>query len=317
MLFRSTARVEGTGTSGLRAFVVPRRVGDGPNRFQVRRLKYKLGTRSMASAEIDLVGALGHPVGDFRRTVEIVLNTSRLYNAVCAAGFLQRAWREADGYARARRAFGSPILAFPTIRRVVARLRTEAYAARAVTFLLAARPQDAAWRMLVNLNKIWTAQTCPAGVRDAIEVLGGNGAIEDFSVLPRLLRDSLVLEAWEGGHGVLCAQILKDMRKLRLHEPAFVLLAELGGDLVAERLSATRARFEALLARPDADAHVRDLVEELRPVAQAAALAAEARSSGADPLLPTIIDHLLTTSARGWDPLTDEGLAARLERLTA
>ena len=53
------------------------------------------------------------------------------------------------------------------------------------------------------------------------------------------------------------------------------------------------------------------------PVAQAAALAAEARSSGADPLLPTIIDHLLTTSARGWDPLTDEGLAARLERLTA
>jgi alkylation response protein AidB-like acyl-CoA dehydrogenase len=324
-LFLVTARPEGApaGTAGLRAFVVPRNLADGPNHFEIRRLKYKLGTRSMASAEVDFRGAVAVPVGDFRRTVEIVLNTSRLYNAVCAAGFLQRAWREADGYARAREAFGTPILAFPSIRRTVARLKVEAYAARAISFWLAATAKpagvapDPAWRMLVNLNKIWTALTCPAGMRDAIEVLGGNGAIEDFSVLPRLLRDSLVIEAWEGGHGVLCAQILRDARKLRLHEAAFDALATLGGDVVAERLAACRARWEALLARSDAEAHVRDLVEELRPVAQAAALAAESRTVGSDPLLPVVIDHLLATGARGWDPLADAGLPDRLAALTA
>lgn len=324
-LFLVTARPEGApaGTAGLRAFVVPRMLDGGPNHFEIRRLKYKLGTRSMASAEVDFRGAVAIPVGDFRRTVEIVLNTSRLYNAICAAGFLQRAWREADGYARARVAFGTPILAFPSIQRTVARLKVEAYAARSVSFFLAARAPatgvapDPAWRMLVNLNKIWTALTCPAGMRDAIEVLGGNGAIEDFSVLPRLLRDSLVLEAWEGGHGVLCAQILRDAKKLRLHEAAFAVLADLGGDVVAARLDTIRARWERVLAAPDAEAHIRDLVEELRPVAQAAALAAEARTPGSDPLLPVVVEHLLTTSARGWDPLEDTGLAGRLAALTA
>ncbi len=324
-LFLVTARPEGApaGTAGLRAYVVPRMLASGPNHFEIRRLKYKLGTRSMASAEVDFRGALAWPAGDFRRTVEIVLNTSRLYNAICAAGFLQRAWREADGYARARSAFGTNLLAFPSIQRTVARLRVEAYAARSVSFHLAARAApvgsapDPAWRMLVNLNKIWTALTCPAGMRDAIEVLGGNGAIEDFSVLPRLLRDSLVLEAWEGGHGVLCAQILRDSVKLGLHEPAFTLLADMGGARVSARLEDCRARWNRVLARPDADAHIRDLVEELRPVAQAAALAAEARTPGSDPLLPVVIEHLLATTARGWDPVDDTGLAARLAALTA
>lgn len=321
-LFLVTARPEGapSGTAGLRTFVVPRTLDDGRvNHFELRRLKYKLGTRSMASAEVDFRGAVAIPVGDFRRTVEIVLNTSRLYNAICAAGFLQRAWREADGYARARTAFGSPILAFPTIQRVVSRLRVEAYAARSVSFLLAARSEqrDGAWRMLVNLNKIWTATTCPAGMRDAIEVLGGNGAIEDFSVMPRLLRDSLVLEAWEGGHGVLCAQILKDAKRLRLHEPMFALLESLGGDVTSAALAVERARWEAVLARPDADALIRDLVEELRPVAQAAALAAESRAAGADPLLPVVIEHLLVTNRRGWDPLSDARLSERMALLTA
>lgn len=323
-LFLVTARPEGApaGTEGLRAFAVPRRLPDGtPNRFAIRRLKYKLGTRSMASAEVDFEGAWGVPVGDFRRTLELVLNTSRLYNAVCAAGFLQRAWREADAYARSRTAFGAPILGFPTVARVVARLRTEAYAARASSFLLAdladrgERPE--AWRLLVNLNKIWTATTCPAGMRDAIEVLGGNGAIEDFSVLPRLLRDSLVLEAWEGGHGVLCAQILKDCRRYKLHEPLFALLVELGG--VDARLEAVRTRWERVLAMPPAEAagRIRDVVEELRPVAQAMALRAEARTPGSDPLLPVVAEHLLATTARGWDPLEDAGLDGRVARLTA
>ena len=321
-LFLVTARPDGApaGTAGLRAFVVPRLLPDGAvNAFEIRRLKYKLGTRSMASAEVDFRGAVAHPVGDFRRTVEIVLNTSRLYNAVCAAAFLQRAWREADGYARARAAFGSSLLSFPSIQRTVARLKVEAYAARSVSFLLAARAEqrDDAWRMLVNLNKIWTATTCPAGMRDAIEVLGGNGAIEDFSVLPRLLRDSLVLEAWEGGHGVLCAQILKDARKSRLHEPMFDLLAELGGETTAPALVHQRQRWDRVLLRSDADAHIRDLVEELRPVAQAAALAAEARTEGSEALLPVVIEHLLVTNARGWDPLDDGGLAGRLAALTA
>lgn len=308
-LFLVTARPEGAagGTAGLRAFVVPRVRDGAPNGFRIRRLKNKLGTRSMASAEVDFTDAWAWPVADFRRTVEVVLNTSRLYNAVCAAGMLQRAWREADAYARARSAFGHPILDFPVIARIVARLKVEAAAARASTFHLAAladriaRGEEAlgpVFRMLVNLNKIWTALTCPAGVRDAIEVFGGNGAIEDFSVLPRLLRDSIVIEAWEGGHGVLCAQLLRDARK-GLAAPLFDHLQGLGD------VTALRARWERVVARPDAELLVRDLVEATRAPVQALLL----RAQGAP---PAWADHLETVSRPGWDAEQDGALAARL-----
>lgn len=316
-LFLVTARPEGAppGTGGVRAFVVPRHVDGALNAFELRRLKDKLGTRSMASAEIDFRGARAWPVGDFRRTVEIVLNTSRLFNAVIAAAFLQRAWREASAFARARTAFGSPIATFPVIRRILARLQTEAHAARASSFALAAlsdriaRGQGddvdrGAFRMLVNVNKSWTASTCPAGARDAIEVLGGNGAIEEFSALPRLLRDSIVMEAWEGGHGVLGAQLLRDSQR-GLHRDMFAWIERTLPP--HPRLQAAREQWEDAVARPDADWHMRDAIEALRAPVQAGVLLAEGRAQGVP-----IAEHLLATSERGYDARQDVDLARRV-----
>ena len=320
-LFLVTARADDRlGTRGLGAFAVPRNLPDGStNHFAIRRLKFKLGTRSMASAEVDFQGAHAVRVGDFRRTVDVVLNTSRLYNAICSCGTMQRAWREAQGYAEVRRAFGQPILAFPSVARIVARLRTEAYAARGTTFWLAqlkdsGEASPLAWRMLVNLNKYWTSNAGTTAVRDAIEVLGGNGAIEEFSVLPRLLRDAIVCEAWEGGHNLLCAQVLKDSHR-GMHEHLFALVRSIGAS--GPRLDAVEARWASLLELPaaQASAHMRDVVDELRPVVQAAALTAEAASER-DPLIPVVAEHLLAITERGWDPLEDAGLMDRVGQLT-
>ena len=330
-LFLVTARPEGasSGTAGVHGYVVPRLRDDGrTNDFRIRRLKYKLGTRSMASAEVDFEGAWALPVGDFRLVMERVIDTSRLLNAVCCGGLLQRALRESLTYAQVRTAFGKPILAFPSLARRVADLRVQAYAARGLTFALAALADRIAlgqaperdiraYRMLVNLNKFWTSDACTAGVRAAIEVLGGNGAIEEFSVLPRLLRDAIVLEAWEGGHNVLCTQILRDSQRLGLHEPAFEWLAERGAP--ADALARVRERWNRHLGAtsPDAAWHVRDLCEELGPIAQAAALIDEARTAGSDPRLPVVIDHLRTQSQPGWDPLEDGGLPERVRAILA
>ncbi|MFT7520538.1 MAG: acyl-CoA dehydrogenase, partial [Kiritimatiellia bacterium] len=229
-----TARKPGgtAGTRGLHAFAVPRTLDGAVNGLRIRRLKDKLGTRSMASAEVDLVDARGVDLGPFKDVVQIVLNTSRLYNGVACAGVMQRAWREAHAYAWNRQAFGQPIANFPSTARIIASIRAQAYGARASSFEAAAladrialgtadATQRSAWRALVNLNKFWTAVRCTLVVRDAIEVMGGNGAIESFSVLPRLLRDSVVLEAWEGGHNVLCAQVTRDCLKLGVHHALF------------------------------------------------------------------------------------------------
>lgn len=328
-LFLVTARVhagEGgrSGTRGVGAFVVPRHLDDGSvNRFFIRRLKDKLGTRSMASAEIDFDGALALPVGDFRDVVQVVLNTSRLYNAVASCGILQRSYIEAATYAAHRQAFQSPILSFPAIARTIANLRAEAWGARAVTFALAqladrsalhqTTPTDeAAWRALVNLNKYWTATRATLAARDAIEVLGGNGAIEDFSVLPRLLRDGIVVEAWEGGHNVLCAQVLRDCQRLGLHEGMFAWLDAIR--TLSPELIEARERWNALVRRPDADAHIRDQVDDLRPLVQAHLI----RATTPDlPLATTIADHLTTVHQRGWSALDDPTFAERVAALTA
>lgn len=302
-LWLVTARPDGApeGTRGLGCFVMERHLNDGtPNGFRIRRLKYKLGTRSMASAEIDFEGALAEPLGPldrgFRNVVEVVLNTSRVFNAFAAAGIMRRAYTEARAYAHARTAFGRPIAGFALVQRTLARLRAESAAALVGTMHLVERapgaparvpaPTGAALRMLVNLNKYATAVACTTAVRDAIEVLGGNGAIEEFSVLPRLLRDSIVVEAWEGAHNVLAAQLERDARARGMLEP---LLDHLGALVHAAPLTAETAalpaRFAAAAARlrgidtPDADVGAalwRDAADELRVVYQASLLATAA-----------------------------------------
>ncbi len=311
-LYLMTARPEGApaGTRGLGAFVVPRVRPDGtPNGVYVRRLKYKLGTRSMASGEADFVDALAWPValdGGFKAVVEIVLNTSRLYNAVASCGMLRRAQIEATTYAAHRRAFGQPIDQFPLVRQSLDRLRIEAEAAVAGTFALArladglalgtAAPHHGAlYRLVVNMNKYWTSYQGTSMCREAIEVLGGNGAIEDFSVLPRLLRDAIVCEQWEGTHNVLCAQVLKDLHRYQLHTALFThadaALAAAAhsphAPAVAARVAEDRRQVAALLALP-ADAAslaIRPLVTRLAQSWQALCLLELAADGVASPAL--------------------------------
>ena len=273
-LFVVSARPEHApeGTKGLTTFLVPRFLEDGrPNHFSIKRLKYKVGTRSMASAEIDLLGSTAHavdaPGAGFKHILNYVLNTSRLYNSIAAAGAIQRAYFEASTYAKAREAFGQPILQYPLVRRSLAFLRTEAAVNLASSMHVASLAAKIAdnnaddedrqeFRFLVNANKYWTSIRATQAVREAIEVFGGNGAIEDFSVLPRLYRDSIVIESWEGSHNVLCQQILRDMTRYQVHastlERAFQRVENnLYGDFALE------AR-ELLMAL----GHVRDRVQE-------------------------------------------------------
>jgi acyl-CoA dehydrogenase len=327
-LFLVTARPEGegSGTRGVKAFVVPRMVNGRVNDFHVRRLKYKLGTRSMASAEVDFVGAKAELVADFKDVVQLVLNTSRLYNAVASVGMLQRAYREAHAYAHTRMAFGQPIVAFPTVARIIARLRVESVANRSTTFFLAdmadrialghaTESEERAYRLLVNLNKFWTSVQGTHGIQDAIEVLGGNGAIESFSVLPRLLRDSIVCEAWEGGHNVLCAQALKDSARMGLHRDLRALLVARGAE--GTLFDVAFDRWEGLTKAPAAQGalHVRTLAEELRVPVQSAVMRWEAAQPGGLPGLDLIIDDFERTNARGYDPLVDQDLGLRLTKL--
>ena len=313
-LFVVTARPEGavTGTRGLGCFAVPRTLdGSTPNGFRIRRLKNKLGTRALASAEIDFTDALGWPIGPvdqgFRVAVEELLNTSRWLNAVGSTGIMRRAYLEASSFARHRQAFGRAVSSFPLLREQLARMKAEEYAALSSTMALAglvARTEEGqaddimagAHRFLVNANKYVTSICATDVARRGIEVLGGNGTIEDFSPLPRLYRDAMVYESWEGTHNVLAAQVLRDCARFGVLDHTMTWVrgeleraGTFGSDTatVEAALGATASRLwtsvdAAASGGPDAAPHVRRQLEAFVRAVQAACLLTEVAAEGAD-----------------------------------
>jgi alkylation response protein AidB-like acyl-CoA dehydrogenase len=350
--FLLTARPEGAtdGTRGLGLFLVPRLLDDGTiNGFHLRRVKEKLGTRTLPTAEVDFIDAVAYPVGPldrgFKIVVELVLNVSRMSNAVGATGAMRRALVEASCFACEREAFGETIINYPLVQEALALIKSETVAAVSSTFALAdlldrvetgqaSEAEQGFYRLLVNVNKYWTSIRASEVIHKGIEVLGGNGAIEEFSVLPRLYRDAIVYESWEGSHNVLCLQVMRDCAKYGVHHQSLEVMNERLGSVTDGQLDGlrdeVRGRLEGLTEQLDmlvkgdpayAQAHIRRLLDRLAVAMQAGLLLTEVQweaNAGVPSDKAEVIDFLLNYHLReGYDPLDDAGYVGRLARLTA
>ncbi len=238
-LILMTARyIDKPGTQGLALFLVPKYINAKThNAYSIRRLKEKIGTCSMASGEIDFHNALAFPVGPleegFKLVMENVLHISRLCNTFCMLGMARRAYTVARSYTQHRIAFGQPIFNYPLVKENLATIKAESDAMLAAIFETT-HLQDKVdlaqnvfpetkllLRLLANLNKYISARLSVEHIHHALDMLAGNGAIETFSPMPRLLRDSIVCENWEGTHNTLRIQILRDMNKFGIENLLF------------------------------------------------------------------------------------------------
>lgn len=261
--FLVAARPKGApaGTRGVALFFVPRVLPDGSvNSLSYRRLKDKLGTQSLPTAEIDFNGAKGFAVGapedGFHNLMNYVINTSRMHNAANALGFMHRAFLEARNYARQREAFGGTILGYPLVQESLLDLLATLSRERILFFRLVADcdvnglvPEDRKQRLwqrcLINMAKYRTAVGLTAYLRDAILLFGANGIIEDFTILPRLLRDALIIETWEGTHNTLALQLVRDMNRFDFAGRWSQEVRSVLDRWPEERLPATRRRLKA------------------------------------------------------------------------
>ena len=219
------ARPEGNpaGGRGLALFYVETRDEAGRMRnIRVDRLKDKLGTRKLPTAEITLEGTPARLVGeaaDGVRRITPMLNVTRLWNAVSSVAYMRRGIALARDYARRREAFGARLDEQPLHLDTIAGMEAELWGGIALTFRVAVllgraeqgemeEGDELLLRLLTPVAKLTTGKQAVAVCSEALECFGGAGYVEDTG-LPVLLRDSQVFPIWEGTTNVLSLDTLR------------------------------------------------------------------------------------------------------------
>ncbi len=211
------------GGKGLALFYLETRGADGSlNSIQVHRLKDKLGTRKVPTAELTLDGTPAQPVGqlaDGVRAIAPMLNVTRTWNAVSAVSYMRRGLALATDFAARRVAFGAPLSEKALHVDTLAGMQAEFEAAFHLTFAvveLLGREEsgeaDAAQlnllRLLTPIAKLMTGKQSVAVLSEVAEAFGGAGYVEDTGI-PQLLRDAQVFPIWEGTTNVLSLDVLR------------------------------------------------------------------------------------------------------------
>lgn len=268
------------GSDKVALFVVPSwlpgdRARERRNGYTIDRIKWKMGTSELTTAEITFNGALAYPAGPLDRgvanVVGIVLTYSRLTVGLSGAASMTRVAREAKGYAKFRDAFGVKIGQFPMVAGQLARMDLNARRSTAGAFKLysefmslegglkggmahdgsiESRRKRFNVRELIMLQKIAASWDAVDVIRSAMSIFGGHGVMEDFSSLPRLYRDAAVNELWEGPRNVLLTQMHRDFQRAgEWYRPAeFVANALSGFDpVLVKDLS---GEMEDIIAHP-------------------------------------------------------------------
>ncbi len=325
------ARPEGApgGTKGLALFALPRRLKDGSrNAYRIVRLKDKLGTRSMASGEILLEGAVAYLVGDagsgLKQMMEQV-NLSRLSHGVRASAMMRRCVNEAMVCARTRTAFGKTIIDYPLLRRQLLKITLPAEQSLSM-FLFAADAMDRAnagssdaescLRILTPLLKFRACRDNIPVATGAMEVRGGNGYIEEW-VHARLVRDAHIGVLWEGTSNINALDIItRAVGKSRAHKPLQAALSALLDEATAipasfrdrlrQTLDRTVAFAERVAAQASLEQHARQAASALYHIASAVLMTSEAARPGADArralLARLVLEHRLSVL----DPLAPQ-----------
>ncbi len=318
------------GSRGLTLFMARPRLADGAwDGVVVRRLKDKLGTRALATAELDLVGCPAIQIGadgDGVRNVTTMLNVTRLHNSICAMGEAAAACALLEDYSQKRTAFERPLVAHVLHRRLIGEVRADVFAGLILTLELASLlgREDAneaterdrrILRLMTPVCKIVTADIAVRVLSKVVEGFGGAGYMEDVGIA-RQLRDAHVFPIWEGPPNVLALDMLRAIGGKDGLEPLIADMEERLAnaaapewrdvrEALAHHVQALRASCAVLLTA-DAEsqqASARDLALHLGALYPAVLALSFVQAQPAAAEIAAI-PHALTARVPAWRPTT-------------
>ncbi|KAL6885688.1 acyl-CoA dehydrogenase/oxidase [Trichoderma evansii] len=233
------------------------------NGVKIQRLKDKLGTRALPTAELVLKGTRAWLVGeDGRGTKEIatVLNIARIHNGATAIGLWGRGLGIVRAFTRVRLVGRRPLWERTAFMRTLARMHAEYKANVLFNFLVAGllgvieQDQIVAFNgenranissagkvpglsniaMAYNLFRLLTpalkghcSKTAISGLQECMECLGGVGYLENEDMqfnIARLYRDANVMPIWEGTTDMMADDSILRVLHGKLREPVMATM---------------------------------------------------------------------------------------------
>lgn len=267
---------------GPTCFLMPRILPNGNNNgFQLQRIKDKLGNRSNASCEVNLVNALGQMVGTEGQGLTVIAemqNQILVDSTITSAGLMRAGVWEAVEHCRHRTVSGSKLIDQPLMQRVLADMAIDVAASTVLSFRLAqsqdrasANPTEQAYsRLMTPVIKYWTTKIAPTVLAECMECVGVNGYAEDCN-LARLYRDAPLNGLWEGGGNKHCLDVISliSQRPEMLDAVLSTLERDLGGQAASKTVDVIRTAHAMAV---DDKGSARILTEQLALTAAAAEL---------------------------------------------
>jgi putative acyl-CoA dehydrogenase len=315
-------------TDSYACFYVPRFRPDGSkNAVLLQRLKDKVGNRSNSSAEVEFQDAYGLLMGEDGRGIPTIIEMAtytRLNCVLGSAALLRQALVQALSYTRQRRAFRKKLIEHGLMRAVLVDLALESEAALALGMRLAeAFEQDAderhlAWkRIMTPAAKFWVCKRSVELTGEAMEVLGGNGYV-DQGIVARLFKEAPVNSIWEGSGNVMCLDVVRAVsREARLVEALISDLTEMsdGCSILNGELShlVKLIRLNPEILKPSA----RILSQQLVLIAQGCLLHRYSTPEISDAFIRTRLDDRRSGRVAGAIDVTNVDVDAVLSRALA
>ncbi|CAI7594792.1 unnamed protein product [Penicillium glandicola] len=240
-----------TESGELSLFVAPTSVtitdSDGKQRkvsngIRIHRLKNKMGTKELPTAEVELKNVRAHLIGPKDRgiaTIALLLNVTRTHNFVTAVSCLRRALDIAKAFARARKTIDQPLWTFPMHLNVLAQLEVKHrgwlqlafFTSSLLSFVDNGFPKDlpahynvlagsydtatVVLRALTSISKAVICKSATLAFQECQEAMGGVGYMDEpeepeFNV-SRLWRDTASNSVWEGTTNVLASETVRHL----------------------------------------------------------------------------------------------------------
>ncbi|OAL20821.1 hypothetical protein AYO22_08449 [Fonsecaea multimorphosa] len=241
-----------TESGHLSLFVAPTRktvVIDGKtqqmtNGIRIHRLKAKMGTKELPTAELELNNVRAHLIGPLDRgiaTIALLLNVTRTHNFITALSCWRRGMAIAKSFAKVRTTINQPLWTFPMHLRMLANMEVKHRGALQLAFFTTAllsfadngfppkhvqrngyvplptpgEQTDVILRTLTATTKAVICKTATLALQECQEAMGGVGYMDEPDEpeynISRLMRDTAANMTWEGTTNVLSSEVVRHL----------------------------------------------------------------------------------------------------------